>query len=399
MNYEPRMSDFQSSLELNQEGNPRSGSRKWLILAVILLIVAVLAGAYLAMRQSGKQPVATDSAAGESNKEVPHVTVVVPGRQFVDNVVAATGTLAARREMPVGAVGEGGLIVRVLVEAGSWVRAGQVLAIVDRQVQTQQAAQIAGQISVAEADARLAQSELDRATKLQSRGFISKADVQRKLATRDNARARMRIAQAQYSENRARMGRLDIRAPASGLVLTRAVEPGQVVGPGAGVLFRIALGGELEMKAKLNETDLAHMRVGLDAIVTPVGTESGFAGRIWQISPIIDPQSRQGEARIALSYNTSLRPGGFASANIRTGAIEAPLLAESAVLSDAKGNYVYIVDSDNKATRRDVKVGSIGDRGVTIIEGLSGTERVIFSAGGFINPGEAVVPQLAKPTQ
>jgi HlyD family secretion protein len=398
MNYEPRHADFETQHSYRASDDLAPRKRPGLILAALLCVAAIIAIAYFAMQPSKKEAAATVAAKADE-KQLPHVTVVVPGRQFVENTVTATGSLAARREMPVGAVGEGGLVVRVLVEPGSWVHAGQILAVVDRQVQTQQMSQIVGQISAAEADARLAQSELDRATALQSRGFLSKADLQRKTATRDATLARVRIARAQFGESRARMGRLDIRSPDAGLVLTRGVEPGQVVGAGTGILFRIARGGEMELKAKMSETDLVKMRAGLGADVTPVGSAQSFGGQIWQVSPVIDPLTRQGEARIALRYNPALRPGGFATARIRSGAIEAPLLAESAVLSDKQGNYVFIIDVDNKAVRRDVKVGTIGDQGVTILEGLEGTEKVIFSAGGFINPGESVVPELLKPAQ
>jgi len=204
------------------------------------------------------------------------------------------------------------------------------------------------------------------------------------------------VAQAQLGENRARIGRLDIRAPASGLVLTRAVEPGQVIGAGSGVLFRIAKGGELELRALLSEADLARMRVGLQAKVTPVGTTQSFIGAIWQLSPVIDPNTRQGVARIALSYDPALRPGGFASALITNGVAEAPLLPESAVQSDPKGNYVFVVDAKNHVERRDVTVGSIGDKGVSILSGLQGNERVVRNAAGFLNPGESVIPNLLK---
>src|SRR3546814_19066005 len=72
------------------------------------------------------------------------------------------------------------------------------------------------QIEVAKAEAALAQNELDRALALVDRGFVSKADVERKTAARDAANARVRVAQAQLGETRARIGRLDVRAPASG---------------------------------------------------------------------------------------------------------------------------------------------------------------------------------------
>ncbi|HEY9552329.1 efflux RND transporter periplasmic adaptor subunit, partial [Allosphingosinicella sp.] len=314
----------------------------------------------------------------------------------VSRTISATGTLAARRDMPVGVAGEGGEVSRVLVEAGDWVNAGQTLATIERSVQSQQAQQLAAQIEVAKAEAALAQNELDRALALVDRGFVSKADVDRKTAARDAANARVRVAQAQLGETRARIGRLDVRAPASGLVLDRMVEPGQIVGPGSGALFRIARGGEMELMAKLSQEDLAQVSAGIPATVTPVGSTKNYQGQVWQVSPVIDPQTRQGDARIAIPYQPDLRPGGFASAMIVTGAVDAPLLPESAVLSDDQGNYVYIIDKNDTVVRRPVRTGQITDEGVAIVEGLNGTERVVQSAGGFLNPGEKVRPVRQK---
>jgi multidrug efflux pump subunit AcrA (membrane-fusion protein) len=107
---------------------------------------------------------------------------------------------------------------------------------------------------------------------------------------------------------------------------------------------------------------------------------------------VIDPQTRQGIARVALSYSPALRPGGFAQAEIVTGEVNAPVLPESAVLSDQNGNFVYVVDPDNKAQRRAVKTGQVSEKGIAIVSGLTGNEKVVLSAGAFLNPGQAVKP-------
>ncbi|MGZ8998723.1 MAG: efflux RND transporter periplasmic adaptor subunit, partial [Allosphingosinicella sp.] len=274
-----------------------------------------------------------------------------------------------------------------------WVRAGQTLAVIDRSVQTQESAQLAAQIEVNRADLRLAQSELDRAQALVSRGFISQADLDRKRATRDSAAARVRVAQAQLGASRARIGRLDVRAPAAGLVLDRNVEAGQVVGGGSGPLFRIAQGGEMEVLARLPQTDLARLSVGAPATVTPVGSDQSYQGQIWQISPIIDAQTRQGEARVLVPYNRELRPGGFASVEIRAGSTTAPLLPESAVLTDDAGTYVMIVGPNNVVQRRPVTIARVTDSGVVVGEGLSGNEQIVESAGAFLNAGERIRPE------
>src|SRR3546814_3372097 len=94
---------------------------------------------------------------------------------------------------------------------------------------------------------------------------------------------------------RARIDRLDIRAPEAGIVLERSVEPGQVVGQGGSPLFRIAKDGQVEMRALLAEQEISRLKVGLPAEVTPVGQDRSVAGSIWLLSPIVNPQTRQGE--------------------------------------------------------------------------------------------------------
>lgn len=363
--------------------------RKMIIIGAIVVLVLLVA--WLFLRGSG-EPAATPEAP-------PRVTIIVPGATQVARTLSATGTLAARREMPVGVAGEGGSIARVYVDAGDWVRAGQTLALIDSSVQVQEAAQLRAQIAAARADAQLAEAQLKRASALVSRGFVSRADVDQRTATRDAARARVAVAQAQLGEVNARIGRLAIRAPSAGLVLTREVEPGQVVAPTAGVLFRLAKDGEMELRAKLAENDLARLKVGDSAEVRPVGLAETYSGRIWQVAPVISNETRQGEARIALAYNKALRPGGFASAELHTGTTLSPLLPESAVQSDEQGNFVYVVGADKKVARRNVKVGNVTAKGLPILSGLTGREQVVYSAAAFLSPGDEVVPVRNQPSQ
>ena len=368
----------------------RSKRRRNIIIAAVVGIAAILI-AYLLL-SGGEEGTGQTAAAGQDG-QVPTVTVVVPGRSQVARTITVSGALAARRDQPVGVAGEGGRVTAVHVDAGSWVSAGQVLATLDRSVQSQNAAQLAAQVQVARADAALAQNEYDRSAALVDRGFVSKADLDRKKAARDAANARIRVAEANLNAMRAQIGRLNIVAPTSGLILSRSIEVGQVVSPGTGGLFRLARGGEMEMRAQLPQQDLAMIKVGQPASITPIGSDRTFSGSVWQVSPVIDPQSRQGEARIAVPYDPAIRPGGFAEARIAAGATTAPLLPQSAVLSDADGNYVYIINGKNEVERRDVRIGSVDDNGVTIAEGLSGQERVVLSAGPFLNPGQKVKPR------
>lgn len=391
MNYETTVtvgSDHDLSGTFDAQADTKRKRRRWIIGGVVVLAAAILA--YFVFGGSEPPP------AADPNSQLPVVSVVSPGRATVEGTIASTGTIGARREIPVGVVGEGGRVVSVTVDQGSWVRQGQVLVAVDRSVQNQQASGAAAQIGVARADANLAQANLDRALKLVDRGFISKADVDRLTSTRDAAVARVRVAEASLRELQARNARLSIYAPTSGLILTRNVEPGQTIGAGGEPLFTMAQGGEMELLAKLGEEDLAKISVGTPVTVTPVGLDRSFTGQVWQVEPTIDQQTRQGTARVALAYTPGLRPGGFASAVVNSGTVVAPMLPESAIMSDAKGNYVYIVGKDDKVERRDVTTGLVTDRGIAITAGLSGQERVVLRAGGFLNPGDKVRPRLTR---
>ena len=399
MNYESTITNDISSPGVTGAQDERiARRRKRVIIAVI--IVAVLLIGILGYVLTGGKKSAADAAPGAAaaggGEQAPVVTVVAPGSDTVVDAITAGGTIAARFDTPVGVVGEGGRVTAVYVDAGDWVKRGQVLASIDRSVQNQQVAGLQAQISVAQASLELAQSQLSRALQLVDRGFISQADVDRLTAERDQAQAQLRVARASVNEAQARNARLSVVAPASGIILERTVQPGQTVTQGSGNLFRMAAGGQMEMQALLSETDLANLSVGVPAEVTPVGTTDTLKGRIWQVAPTIDPQSRQGIARIALSYDKSLRPGGFANATIRAGAVSAPVLPESAVQSDDKGNYVLIVGANNKVERRGVTIGSVTSAGLTITGGLNGTEMVVLYAAGFLNPGETVQPRRQK---
>src|SRR5205809_1769831 len=201
------------------------------VAAILLLVIAFVMFSRNASDKQARQA-ATSSAA-----QVPSVSVIVPGRSEVGRVISASGPIAARRDQPVGIAGSGGRVVQVTVDAGSWVRAGQVLAVVDRSVQAQQAAQLAAQVEAAKANAALAQSNYDRALALQGRGFVSKAEIDSKHAERDAANAQVRVAQAQLGATRAQIGQLNVIAPTAGLILSRNVEVGQIVSPGSGALF------------------------------------------------------------------------------------------------------------------------------------------------------------------
>ena len=169
MNFESRIDAGSLSGDnplLDDAGEGRS-KRRWIIAGLVLLVVMV--AIWFMVHRAG----AGAAEEGDKKEQAPVVSVITPGRATIEGTISATGTLAARREMPVGIAGEGGQVLAVLVEPGQWVRAGQVMAVIDRSVQIQQQSSQAAQVQVAQANANLAQANLDRSLRLVDKGFVS----------------------------------------------------------------------------------------------------------------------------------------------------------------------------------------------------------------------------------
>jgi RND family efflux transporter MFP subunit len=314
--------------------------------------------------------------------------------------VSFTGAIAARYDMPIANEGDTGRIVAVYVEAGDHVKRGQLLAKIDDSVMVQQVNRLAASLEQARAQAALSAAEYRRAQGVEAAGALSAEDIEKRRATAVTEAANVKVVAAQLAEAQARLARTRIAAPVEGTVLTRKAEAGQIANPGGEVLFRVASGGEVEMRGQIAEQDLAQVKTGQAATVYLTGIERAFTGQVRLLGAIIDPQTRLGDIRIQLKPDPALRPGAFARAVVAVSQSQRPVLPQTAVMADARGSYVLIVNSADKIEKRPVRVSGTTDSGVIIAEGLSGRERVIATAGGFLRDGEAVkiAPAAASAT-
>ena len=359
--------------------------RRWWIIGALLGIGLV---ALLAWRLMAGGPKPATSLADRGG--VPLVSVIVPGQQAVTASVSITGAIAARYDMPIANEGDTGRIVRVYVEAGDHVKRGQTLAKVDDSVIVQQVNRLEASLEQARAQAELSAAEYKRALGVQAAGALSAEDIEKRRATSITDAANVKVVAAQLAEARARLARTRITAPVEGTVLTRHAEVGQIANPGGEALFRVASGGEVEMRGQIAEQDLAQVRTGQTATVHLTGVDRPFTGQVRLLGAIIDPATRLGDIRIQLKPDPELRPGAFARAEVTVNQAQRPVLPQSAVMADTNGSYVLVVDAADKVERRSVKVSGTTDSGVIIAAGLTGNERVVSAAGGFLRDGETV---------
>jgi HlyD family secretion protein len=359
------------------------GRLKWILGALAVLLVIGLAWKLF----GGGKPTSTTLA---DRGAIPLVSVLVPALQAVTSKVTFTGAIAARYDMPIANEGDTGRIVAVYVEAGDHVKRGQMLAKIDDSVMVQQVNRLAASLEQAKAQAALSAAEYKRALGVEAAGALSAEDIEKRRATAVTDAANVKVVAAQLAEADARLSRTRITAPIEGTVLTRSTEVGQIASPGGAALFRVASGGEVEMRGQIAEQDLAQVKVGQAATVYLTGVTRPFPGTVRLLGAVIDPATRLGDIRITLKPDPTLRPGAFARAEVSVDQTQRPVLPQTAVLADSSGSYVLIVNGANKVERRPVRVSGVTDVGAVISEGLTGNERVVATAGGFLRDGEEV---------
>ncbi len=309
-------------------------------------------------------------------------------------VIVASGSVSAWEEVPVGAETGGLTAVGVYVDEGAYVRQGQVLVkLNDALLQAQLRQQQAG-VQTAEANAARDDAALGRAQELKQRGFLSQASLDTALANQRASQANLASARAALSEIRTRLSQAEIKAPVSGLIISRNVTKGQIVEAGT-QLFRMVRDGRLELDAQVPETDLPALRAGQTATIT---SNEGVTttGTIRIVTPEVDAQTRLGLARITLSPGSGLKPGMFARAAIDAGAQPATVVPTGAVLYRNNKAGVFVLGADNAASFRPVTVLSRRDD-QTSVSGVEPGVRVVVQGAGFLSDGDKVTISTGQP--
>jgi RND family efflux transporter MFP subunit len=312
--------------------------------------------------------------------------------------VTASGSVSAWEEVPVGAETGGLTATAVYVDEGAYVRQGQPLvqmndALLRAQLRQQQAA-----VQTAEANAARDDAALSRAQELRERGFLAQAALDTALADQRASRAGVASARAALSETQTRLSQATIRAPVSGLIVSRSVTRGQIIAAGT-ELFRMVRDGRLELDAQVPETELPLVRAGQSASIT--SSEAGqTTGTVRVVTPEVNAETRLGIARVSLQPGSALRPGMFARAEIAVGARPATTVPTGSVLYRNNRAGVFLLNGDSSVRFQPITVLSRTDA-QTAIEGVAAGARVVVEGAGFLNDGDrvAVPQQPAQPAQ
>ena len=219
------------------------------------------------------------------------------------------------------------------------------------------------------------------------RNLNNLAQVQQARAGYVSAQADLRAAQSTLSLLKSSPGgsvAVPIRAPMSGVVQTRDVAPGELVGADAPILTIVNL-ASVALEASLFEADFARVRIGSRVSVsTDAVPNRSFIGRIGFLGSSVDPQTRTVTARALIDNPGNLRPGMFARGQVQTGVGKLSIaIPESSVLDDGAAKVVFVAKGD-KYERREVSLGNASNGRVEIKSGLKQGEEVVTEGAGAL---------------
>ena len=369
-----------------------------------LLVIVWIAAAML---PACSKPQARSLAAADPPVVAAVITVASESYPIT---IPVTGTLVSHTRVDVKAEVIGH-IARFDKEEGERVEAGEPVVWVDDENSRLAERQAKTAVDSAEAAldrARLIEDhskvELERAGNLVKSGGITDKDLKAaQLACRD-ATAQVALAEAQTEQMRAalavaqkRVRDTVIYAPVAGEIQRKVLNKGSYVEAPTHI-FTIVDNSRLELESPVPSADLASIRPG-QAVTFRVNSypEAKFAGRVIEINPSVEEQTRAAKVRIQVANSGGkLKAGMFAEGEILTGTTAgAIVIPASAVYRDdrsAKSAYVFTL-SDGKAVRCNVRIGHERDSSLEIIEGLHAGEELIAEQSIEIAEGVRVQPR------
>lgn len=299
-------------------------------------------------------------------------------RAPVSSAYQRTGSLKARRVARIYSQEEGRILELPWFE-GDQVEKNALLLRLDD-------ALLKAEVDKARATSRQARVDLKRIGDLVKRNAASKDELER-------TRTRLDVAKAEQRMLETRLGYMRIKAPFSGLVSERLVEPGDVVEEHTHVLTLLDP-ASLIIEVQVSELLLPHLKLGdpVSIRIDALGADS-FPGKILRIHPSLDRNTRQGTIETLLEpVPAGALAGQFARVTLNTASAPRLMIPFPALQRDRKSEYVYLVDGESKARRRDVRSGlRVADR-VEILEGLEAGEQVVMRGFLGLTDGKTVAP-------
>ena len=392
------------------------------VYGTLMLLALAGGGFYLYKTKPGwltsiVQANATTPGKDKKEKEATPVEVAVAKRSEIAAFLSSTANLRAMRDVAVSIQTEG-IVQKVLVEEGDFVKEGQVLCTLDDkhlQLRLELAIEKRAQASLQMDKARTrqekavaqighAKAELVRYEKASKEGLVSDKEVatyryrleeldhDQKVASYETKELLHRTTEleTEIAQTRLEIARSQVKAPYDGFVTQRLVNVGQRV-RAMDALFNVGSFTPLYADVFLSEKDAGSVRPDQQATIHLGSDETASVqGKVERIAPIVDGASGTIKVTVALSPGKGFRPGAFVRVGIQTDKkMDAILIPKRAVLEEDGLSYVFVTGKDS-ATRTKVKLGYQREGMVEIVSGVNEGQSVVVAGQGALKEGTKI---------
>ncbi len=334
----------------------------------------------------------TMANAAEDNVKKPKPAMTVTTTTVSKADWAATietqGAIMAWQEAIVSARVAGLPIAEIAVNVGDHVKKGDILAIFDDRTVRAEMAQTEATIAQNTATLKQAAANSQRAVQLKKSNLISDQDELNATTQAKTTSAQKAVTEAALANLKIRLEHTRILAPDDGVITAQTVMLGQVPALGA-ELFRLIRQNRLEWRAELTAQQLAQLKIGMDAHIT-LSDKSIVYGKIRQLAPALDANSRLGIAYIDLQTGSAAKAGMFANGRIDIQQSHALIVpAESVVIRDGR-NSLFSLKENNRVQQLTVDTGRRQGNFIEILQGVKENDPIIVRGAGFLNDGDLV---------
>ena len=362
--------------------NPSSKKRRRLRVLSFLVGILVVVGVTLvvmnlsASKANGASTKEQSTSEDSDEKAPVPVEIARTLEVSVSAYISSTANLIAEFEVKVLSEVEG-RILTLKVDEGDTVKKGQVLATLVRDDE---------EISLKKAELKEsnASTAYQRAKDLAEQELISREEYDKLLI--DHGIAKQELAEAKWA-----MEKTTFRAPFAGRVTTRMTQVGQHIRPGD-ELFQVTDFDPLIARIYLPEKDVLGLTEGRDVrLRLNADGAVSFAGRIRQISPIVDTATGTVKVTVEAAQPPSgVRPGSFVTIDIvRETRSNAPLLPRQAVVRELQKAHVFVAQGGS-AEKRTVRLGLEEGDFIEAVSGVAVGESVITAGQGGLKDGSPV---------
>ena len=368
------------------------GSRFFVILFFMVLVLVVLGGVTLFQRRAQYQALAKET----ETLAIPTVAVIHPVTESAEEQLVLPGTMQAYVESPIYAR-TSGYLKKWYHDIGSRVKEGELLADIDTPEVDQQLSQARADLNTAQANANLSKITATRYQELIKTDGVSKQEVDN--AVGDLA-AKVAIVRS-FEANVRRLEELEsfkhIYAPFSGVITRRNVDIGTLINAGNGgstqQLFSLAQTDPLRVYVNVPETSAPSIHAGLGAFleVTQFPGQR-FEGKVVRTAESIDLGTRTLLTEVDVpNRNGALLPGGYAQVHLGVKiAGERLQVPVNALLFRSEGLRAVVVDANHRAHLKPLTIGRDYGTTLEVLQGIAATDWIVLNPADSLEDGQEV---------